>query len=168
MTVQDERQIAPAESAVKATAEFLDQRVRVVTTDPARRLEADWALMREDRDAHPSEDVRGFAGEHPDAPEVQEILFRHLTRCAWCRGSLRQGLELSGVASDHPLFALLDEAEEWASRNEIALEAQETARQELHAAGAALIFLQDGKLFAEEANGEVHEIEGQSEEAARR
>ena len=153
-----------AQEGVDTLTDFL----RVVETTPEERLKADWALMRGDADAHPSEDVRRDARENPESEEGQQVLFRHLIRCAWCRTSMRLGLELSGAAADHPLFELLDEAQEWATRKEVALEAQEAARQELHAAGAALIFLQDGKLFAEAANGEVHEIEGSREEVTRR
>ena len=51
-----------------------------------------------------------------------------------------------------------DEEAEWIEREQIARSAQEDARQELHAAGAALVFLRGGRLWAERADGSVEEL----------
>ncbi len=51
-----------------------------------------------------------------------------------------------------------EETADWIERERVARAAQQTAREELHAAGAALIFLRGGKLFAERADGSVEEL----------
>lgn len=58
-----------------------------------------------------------------------------------------------------------DEEAEWIERERIARGAQESAREELHAAGAAVVFLRNGKLFAERADGSVEELPWRREEA---
>ncbi len=117
-----------------------------------------WGAMRADRDAHMPSSIWNYVRENPEAAEVEEILFRHLTRCSWCRNTLWQSLLINRVTVDHPLYLLLEDAETWERENRIALAARDAARQHLHENGAVLIFARDGKLLAQQPNGSIVEL----------
>jgi hypothetical protein len=169
MNTQERTAVAiEPQTILEASAELLDARVKVVHSTLAKRLTEDWEEMRADRDAHMSADISAWVRQHPDAPEVEEVLFCHLTRCSWCRNTLWQSLELSRVPEDHPLYLLLEDAEEWERDNDIAIEAREDAEEYLHSNGASIIFARDGMLLAEQPDGSVIELGKVREEATRR
>jgi hypothetical protein len=121
-------------------------------------LTEDWEEMRGDRDAHLSTELIAYVRENPEAPEVEEVLFRHLTRCSWCRNTLWDSLKLSNTPESHLLYALLEDAGDWQRENEVALRAREEARSHQHQKGAAIIFVRDGLLMAEQLGGTVVEL----------
>ena len=150
------------------SAKHLDAYPSVTHSTPEARLAEDWEEMRADRDAHVSSELIAFIRENPDVAEVEEVLFRHLTRCSWCRNTIWESLNLSATPETHPLYALLKEAEEWQQENQVALKARERARSHQHQNGAALVFARDGLLLAEQPDGTVIELGKVREEATRR
>jgi hypothetical protein len=150
------------------SSEIWDPNVKTVHSTPEQRLIEDWKQMKRDRDAHVTTDILLSVRENPETDEVEDILFRHLTRCSWCRNTLWESLEISRAPEDHALYLLLKDAEDWERENDTAIAARQQAEHEARENNGQLIFAQDDLLLAKQPDGSVVEIGTVRKEATSR
>lgn len=97
-----------------------------------------------------------LAREEAISDAMTRQMLPHLSRCAFCRDTLRQTLRLTGASPAHGGYALIQRAAEWDSRRQAGRAAATSAQIELHAQGIGVVYQEtSGQIVTELPDGTV-------------
>lgn len=142
-----------ATSQAEAAWELIEQSTR----DEEFETEAsqDLDLMQANTLAHLTTAICRHLLSHPNEEASIKVVLPHLCRCSGCRGALHETLRLCGQDGVHPLYALLNQAEEWACWEAAGQQATLDARQHLHDRGINIVYARDEAIWEEHQDGTV-------------
>ncbi len=119
---------------------------------------ADLLQMKDNLDAHFSSAVmERFLDQKLDT-SAQEIVLRHLQRCAYCRSFAYNCLQVTGAEASHPAFSLLERAAVWERMAAAGEAATKAARAYLHEKNIGAVYRKDSVIVEEAPDGVVRPL----------